>query len=183
MTFLTILKGTSPFYVGWYLKSLNALEQYHRDVPHLHYINYWGIAESLRDPLLLSSIKTTDDENTIKKKLDYTARYIETFTVRRAINYKKFGQTSIRYTMFNLIKAIRDNELNKLCKKLSDEIDNIDQQWDMIADFGLHGQNRKFVKHLLSRISGYVDELIGKNSNYVDYHHPKGWPAPGSAYT
>ena len=26
----------------------------------------------------------------------------------------------------------------------------------------------------MSRISGYVDEDIGKNSNYVDYHHPKG---------
>ena len=163
-----------PFFVKWYLKSWDAQIKYEQNTPHLHYIDYWGIAESLQDPLLLSSITIEDDEDTIQKKLDYTARYIETFTVRRAVNYRKFAQTSIKYTMFNLIKLIRNNEVTELAENLSKEINNIDQKWDGIVDFGLHGQNRKFIKHLLSRISGYVDELIGKSSNYVSYHHPKG---------
>jgi hypothetical protein len=34
--------------------------------------------------------------------------------------------------------------------------------------------NRKFIKHLLSRISAYVDDLVGKTSTYVTYHHPNG---------
>ena len=34
--------------------------------------------------------------------------------------------------------------------------------------------NRKFVKHLLSRISSYVDNLVGKDTTYVTYHHPNG---------
>ncbi len=75
---------------------------------------------------------------------------------------------------WTLIKLIRNNGVTELAKNLSKEINNIDQKWDGIVDFGLHGQNRKFIKHLLSRISGYVDELIGKSSNYVSYHHPKG---------
>jgi len=41
-------------------------------------------------------------------------------------------------------------------------------------NFGLHGQNRKFVKHLLSRISSYLDSIVGKESNYASYHHPNG---------
>ena len=163
-----------PFFVKWYLKSWEAQTEYEQNTSHLHYIDYWGIAESLQDPLLLSSITIEDDEDTIQKKLDYTARYIETFTVKRAVNYRKFAQTSIKYTMFNLIKLIRNNGVTELAKNLSKEINNIDQKWDGIVDFGLHGQNRKFIKHLLSRISGYVDELIGKSSNYVSYHHPKG---------
>lgn len=167
-------KNQFPFYVKWYLKSWDAQTEYNKALPHLHYIDNWGIAKSLQDPILLSSIKFGDDEKTIHKKLDYTARYIETFTVRRAVNYKKFGQTSIKYTMFNLIKRIRSNELDQLVVHLTNEISHIEQQWDAIIDFGLHGQNKKFVKHLLSRVSGYIDEVIGKSSDYVSYHHPKG---------
>lgn len=172
--FYQYFKEQFPFFVNWYLKSWEAQSEYNKDIPHLHYINNWGIAESLQDPLLLSSITIKDDSNTIKKKLDYAARYIETFTVRRSVNYRKFGQTSIKYTMFNLIKQIRNNDTDELAKNLSGAINDLSQKWDGIDNFGLHGQNRKFVKHLLSRISGHIDELTGKSTNYVSYHHPKG---------
>lgn len=172
--FYQFFKFRFPFFVDWHLKVRNAQNQFRDDLPHLNYINYWGIADSLQDPLLLSSIKFGDNTETIKKKLDFVAQFIETFTVRRSVNYKKFSQTSIKYTMFGIIKLIRDNDLNILGKNLIDETNKIEQKWDGINDFRLHGQNRKFVKHLLSRISSYVDNLIGKTSDYGTYHHPKG---------
>jgi uncharacterized protein with ParB-like and HNH nuclease domain len=167
-------KNQFPFYVKWYLKICDAQSEFEKSMPHLHYVKYWGIAESLQDPLLLSAINTTDEEEVIKKKLDFAARYIETFTVRRSVNFKNFAQTSIKYTMFNLIKLIRNNELNDLAKNIAKEIKGIDQKWDGINKFELHGQNGKAIKHLLSRISGYLDELVGKSTDYVSYHHPKG---------
>ncbi len=172
--FYSFFKNEFPFYVRWHTKCLDSQSEFNKELSHLHYINYWGIASSLQDPLLLSSIKFDDDEDVIKKKLDFTARFIETFIVRRSVNYKKFGQTSIKYTMFNLIKLIRNNDLNKLGQNLTKETNEIEQQWNAIDNFGLHGQNRKFVKHLLSRISSHLDTLIGKDSNYVSYHHPNG---------
>ena len=76
--------------------------------------------------------------------------------------------------MFNLVKQIRNNRVADLANNLTKEINDLDQKWDGVNTFGLHGQNRKFVKHLLSRISGHIDELIGKSTNYISYHHPKG---------
>jgi uncharacterized protein with ParB-like and HNH nuclease domain len=172
--FYFFFKNQFPFYVKWYTKCLISKTEFNKNIPHLHYIKYWGIADSLQDPLLLSSIKFGDDEDIIKSKLDFTARFIETFTVRRSVNYKKFGQTSIKYTMFNLIKLIRNNDLNMLGKNLIKEISEIEQKWSAICDFGLHGQNRKFVKHLLSRISSHLDIIVGKDNTYVSYHHPNG---------
>ena len=172
--FYAFFKNQFPFYVKWYMKCWNAKIEFNKDLPHLHYINYWGIADSLQDPLLLSSIKFEDEEEIIIRKLDFTARFIETFTVRRSVNYKKFGQTSIKYTMFNLIKLIRNNDLNLLGQNLAKETFDIEQKWDAINSFGLHGQNRKFVKHLLSRISSHLDIIIGKDNNYSSYHHPNG---------
>jgi uncharacterized protein with ParB-like and HNH nuclease domain len=172
--FYSFFKNQFPFFVKWYTRINEARANFDNQMPHLHYIYFWGIAESLQDPLLLAAIKFEDDEETIKRKLDFAARFIETFTVRRAVNYRKFGQTTIKYTMFNLIKSIRDNDLKQLGENLTKQINNIEEEWDGVEEFGLHGQNRKFVKHLLSRISGYVDNLVGKDTNYVTYQHPNG---------
>lgn len=172
--FYDFFKLKFPFYVKWYLRCWDAETAFDNKVPHLHYINYWGIAESLQDPLLLASIKYEDEENTIEKKIDAVARYIETFTVRRSINYKKFGQTAIKYTMFNIMKLIRGNTLDELYTNLKNEIFNIEYKWDGISEFRLHGMNRKFVKHLLSRITSEIDALVGKDTGYASYHHPKG---------
>lgn len=172
--FYNFFKFQFPFYVNWYTKSWDAQAEFESDLSHLNYINSWGIAESLQDPLLLASIKFDDDKATIKKKLDFVARFIETFTVRRAVNYRKFGQTSIKYTMFGIIKSIRNNDLQTLGENLKKEILELDQKWEAVDDFRLHGMNRKFVKHLLSRVSSYVDSLVGKDTNYASYHHPKG---------
>ncbi|PHS33623.1 MAG: hypothetical protein COA82_08190 [Alkaliphilus sp.] len=172
--FYEFFKTQFPFFAKWYVKSWDAQCEFDNKASHLYYVNYWGIAESLQDPLLLAAINYGDTVEIAKMKLDFVARFIETFTVRRAVNYRKFGQTSIKYTMFNLVKLIRSNKLIELGENLASESDNIKEAWDGIMNFGLHGQNRKFVKHLLSRISSYLDSIVGKESNYASYHHPNG---------
>lgn len=174
--FYKFFKEQFPFFVKVYLEILDTKTDFSNDIPHINYINQWGIADSLQEPLLLATINCEDSKEIICKKIDFIARYIETFTVKRAINYKKFGQTSIRYTMFNVIKKVRKNsDIHSFASILSEEIKNIPEKFDGICDFRLHGQNKFFVKHLLSRISSYIDNIIGnENVNYAYYHHPKG---------
>ena len=172
--FYKFFKTQFPFYVKCYCAIYDSLNTYNESIPHLSYINSWGVAESLQEPLLLASINYGDDNATINKKLDFVSRFIETYTVRRSVNYRKFGQAAIKYSMFNVIKSIRDNSIKKLGSTLSAEIEQIAENWEGIWDLVLHGMNRKFIKHLLSRISAYVDNLVGKTSTYVTYHHPNG---------
>ncbi|MGI6520361.1 MAG: DUF262 domain-containing protein [Fermentimonas sp.] len=172
--FYSFFKKQFPFYVKWYLKIRESMLQYDKEMPHLNYIYHYGIASSLQEPILLASINFNDSEDEIKSKIDRTARFIETFTVRRSVNYRKFGQTSIKYTMFNIIKLIRNNDLHTLNLNLTSETDKIDAKWDGVMKFGMHGMNRKFVKHLLSRITSHIDYLVGKDTNYTTYHHPDG---------
>ncbi len=173
--FYQFFKIQFPFFVKWYIECLKGQSAYQKDAPHLNYIHHWGIAESLQEPLLLAPINFGDNDITIKRKLDFVSRYIETFTVRRSCNYRKFGQTTIKYSMFNVIKQIRNNGIDILGTNLIDEIEQMPEKWDAILKFGLHGMNRKFVKHLLSRISSFVDNLSGKTEvSYINYHHPNG---------
>ena len=76
--------------------------------------------------------------------------------------------------MFNLIKLIRDNDMATLGTNLTNEVERIPETWSGVADFALHQMNGKFVKHLLSRISSHLDNLIGKDTTYASYHHPNG---------
>ena len=172
--FYIFFKDEFPFFVKWYLEAWDAQTKFNISMPHTNYISQWGIADSLQEPFLLAAVNYEDNVDTIKRKIDFVSRYIETFTVRRAINYRKFGQASIKYTMFNVIKLIRSNDIITLGINLSNEIEKIPEDWSKVSEFGMHGQNRKFVKHLLSRISSYIDNIVGKDNTYVTYHHPNG---------
>lgn len=175
--FYKFFKLQFPFFVKWYTSSWDSMLKYNSEMPHVRYIETWGIAESLQDPLLLSAIKYGDNDSIVTNKTDFIARFIETFTVRRSINNRKFGQATIKYTMFNLMKKIRNKDIDKLSEVLVEEIDGLEQKWEGLLNFRLHGQNRKFVKHLLCRITSHIDSLAGKNFSYVSYHHPpKGKP-------
>ena len=175
-SFYSFFKTQLPFYVDVYILVKKAMNKYDKNSPHLYYINNWGIAESLQDPLLLSVINLNDSKKTIQQKIDFVARFIETFTVRRSINYKKSGQSAIKYTMFNIIKQIRDNELSDLSKNLINAVNNLAEKWNGIVDFRLHGMNKGFIRHLLSRVSSFIDYLVGKDITYENYYHPNRKP-------
>ena len=172
--FYTFFKSQFPFFVKWYLACYDAQWKFDKSLSHLRYIYTWGIAESLQEPLLLASVNYRDDEQTIKLKLDFVARYIEIFTVRRSVNSRKFGQTTIKYTMFNVIKLIRNNSREKLAKNLIKEVNQISETWQGVHNLVLNQMNKRFVKHLLSRISSYIDNVVGKNTIYDSYHNPDG---------
>lgn len=172
--FYTFFKSQFPFFVKWYLNYYNSQWKFDKSMPHLRYIYTWGIAGSLQDPLLLASVNYKDDEQTIKSKLDFVARYIEIFTVRRSVNSRKFGQTTIKYTMFNVVKLIRNNNLQKLAHNLVKEVNQISETWQGVDNLVLNQMNKRFIKHLLSRISSYIDNVVGKNTIYDTYHNPDG---------
>jgi len=93
--FYAFFKQQLPFFVSWYINCLKAQINFDSKIPNLNYINNWGIAESLQEPLLLAPISYGDNDETAIKKLNFVAHYIETFTVRRSVNYRKFGQTIV----------------------------------------------------------------------------------------
>lgn len=172
--FFDFFKEEFVFMADWYMKNWNSMKKLNENCPHVFYISRWGIAPSLQDALLLSTINPGEKENESFQKIDAVARFIETYTVRRAVNYRKFGASSIKYTFFNIIKSVRNASLEDLNEILIQEIDTLDESFEKIPNFSMHQQNKRFVKHLLSRISAFVDQEVGKPTNYVSYHEPTG---------
>ncbi|HAS6228478.1 TPA: DUF262 domain-containing protein [Vibrio vulnificus] len=159
------------YYVNAYKRLRNAEETFTPELDSIHYIYQWGIASSLSYPLMLAPLKTTDSVDLANQKMNLVAKYIDIFCVRRSINFRNFSASSIRYTMYNLVKEIRNKDYSELVEIFDKKLSEMDEQWNGFEWFRLHGQNGRFVKYLLSRLSGYIDGLAGENTDFATYYH------------
>jgi len=80
--FYHFFKNEFPFFVKAYMRAFDAWYDLDEKIPHAYYTRYWGIADSLEDPMLLAPINYGDTPSIVDAKFDFVCRYIETFTVR-----------------------------------------------------------------------------------------------------
>ena len=52
---------------------------------------------------------------------------------------------------------------------LQGKLDEMEETWDGLAEFRLHGMNRYFVKFLLSRITGFIEQQSGASTSFSTY--------------
>lgn len=167
--FRTLVHGEMKFYLRAYLDILDAQKEEKPGQEHVFYHRHWGIAQSLGLPLMLAPLKSTDSPEVTRQKINEVARFMETFTVRRSINFRKFGASSIRYTMYSLVKELRGKDLSSLQALLQAKLAEMPESWDGMAEFRLHGMNRRFLKFLLSRITGFIEQKSGASTNFSTY--------------
>lgn len=85
--------------------------------------SFYPIADSLAYPLLISPITKIDDKDTIDKKIKLTSKFIDVFTLSRVVLGKTITQSSIRYLIYELVKSIRNLDLDKLEQKFRIELE------------------------------------------------------------
>jgi uncharacterized protein with ParB-like and HNH nuclease domain len=172
--FRALLHEEMSYYLRAYLDILDAQKEERPGWEHIFYIHHWGIAPSLAFPLMLAPLKSSDSPDTTRQKINEVARYIEAFAVRRSVNFRNFGASSIRYTMYTLVKELRGKDLDALRALLNDKLNKMEETWDGLAKFRLHGMNRRFVKFLLSRITGFIEQRSGASTSFSTYFVNRG---------
>jgi uncharacterized protein with ParB-like and HNH nuclease domain len=160
------------FYFRAYIRILDTEKTLTKGLEHVYYIHRWGIAPTLSFPLMLAALNTHDSDQVVAQKINTVAAYLETFTVRRSVNFRNFSASSIRYTMYSLVKEIRGKELLDLQILLGQKLQDMKESLDGISTFRMHGQNKRFVKFLLARMTGWCESQAGMSSNFVTYYQP-----------
>lgn len=173
-SFELFMEKDFKFFLKQYLSIKKAERTFDTSLEYIYYINRWGIADSLRYPLLLASLNKEDDDTMLKQKMNLVGRYIETFVVRRSLNFRMFAASSIRYTMYSLVKEIRNKELAELTVILKTKLDAMEETIDGMTKFRLHGQNAWFIKFLLSRMTAFIEKQAGDSSTFEKYYHNPG---------
>jgi len=161
------------FYLNVYLKIKRATEKIVKGLESIYYIEDRGLASSLYLPLLLSPIKIGDTEDTVNKKLALVAYYLELFVVIRSVNRRNYSHSSIRYTMYNLVKEIRDIDEKTLSNLLKENAKNFDEDFYGMDNLILHGQNKRFIRFFLARLTVYIENNSDRKSHFSDYIDPE----------
>lgn len=127
--------------------------------PKLEYIYYNGRFNfTLQFPLILAPVKLEDDDKTIIKKIRLVSAFIDMYIARRIINYKTIRYSSIQYTMFTLMKEIRDLDPKDLTTLLKNRIEDMDEKLGAVISFKLHSQNKKKIHNLLARMTYFIED-------------------------
>ncbi|CAM7606942.1 DUF262 domain-containing protein [Citrobacter freundii] len=172
-TFERFIQKNFLFYLNAYTQILNAERALTHQLEYVFYIHHWGIAPTLSFPLMLAPLNVGDSSEIVRAKINLVARYIETFVVRRSVNFRKFSASSIRYTMYSLVKEIRGKNFDELKELLSKKLSEMPDTFAGMEEFRLHGQNYRFVKFLLSRITAWVEQQAGMSTTFITYYQPE----------
>ncbi len=176
-SFEQFIQHEFQFFLKAYMLILKAEKVLNARLEHVYYIHCWGIAPTLSFPLMLAPLNVDDTDDMVVAKINTVARYIETFVVRRSVNFRKFSASSIRYTMYSLVKEIRGKSLDDLTQVLSKKLVEMQESFEGVDEFRLHGQNYRFVKFLLSRMTAWVEHQAGMSTSFATYYQPeKGKP-------
>jgi len=71
--------------------------------------------------------------------------------------------------MYNLIKKIRNQELDSLLDILKEELSSMDEKFDGASYLVLHSQNKWVIRYLLARMTSFIEINSNIPSHFDDY--------------
>lgn len=169
-----------PFFARVYLQILDAGRRY---TPGLEAIFYNAHNEFTWQPtVLLSPLVVSDDADTVRRKLAATASYLDIWVMRRAANYVRVGYSSVSYAMYTLCRDIRELALPDLIDTLQTKLAEDDATFEGsavrgrhgISELGLNQFSRRYIYHLLARLTAYIDLAAGRPDGFPAYIDRRG---------
>lgn len=125
---------------------------------------------TLQPQLLLAPICYEDTWPVIIEKMNLVARFIDLLITARVTNYRSVDYSTIKNYVFNVTKNIRRCSIDVLKARLKAQSDNL--AYDPAAalpELRLNSFTKKYIKNMLARITGYIEEQTGVASNYCNY--------------
>jgi uncharacterized protein with ParB-like and HNH nuclease domain len=154
-------------YTRYYIKMREKSAKLDYTFEHLYYNNFNNF--TLQYILALAPVRLEDDEHAAFQKIRAVTMFVDMYIARRMVNYRTLSYSSIVYSMFNILKEIRDLNLPVLTRKLKKQINEMEETFGAIRDFRLHGANKRQVRYLLARITSYIEQETGVESNFTAY--------------
>jgi len=174
---LQLINQNLTFFSKAYRLILDAGKIY---MPRLKSVFYLANIEFTWAPtVLLAPLTIEDSEEIVIKKIELVAVYLDIWLFRRITNYVRIGYNVANYPMFQLIQEIRGKNLVELQQIFRDRLMN--DEFDFhghdargsqgINDFKLNKFSRRYIYHMLARITSYIEVNSGRPdlfNRYVD---------------
>lgn len=151
-----------------YMKIREAENVFSEETKYIYYnaqVNF-----TFQPQMLLAPICFEDTWPVIVEKMNLVARFIDLLIVARITNYKSVDYSTIKNYVFNVTKNIRRCSIDNLKERLKQYYENLDYNpATALPDLRLSTFTKKYIKNMLARITGYIEEQMGVASNYCNY--------------
>lgn len=84
----------------------------------------------LQRAMILAAVTPDDDDDTFREKAALVAGALDIYVVRRIVNYRNYGYSTIVYTMFNLMKGLRNQPIEIVRDVLSEWLESEEERLD-----------------------------------------------------
>jgi hypothetical protein len=152
---------------GRYLELIEFSKRLTPGAEHVYYNASNGF--TLQYQTILAAVIPDDDTDVFMTKVQMVAGYLDLYVTRRMVNQKNFGYSTVKYTMFNLAKEIRDLSCEDLALALKAHIKGMTETFEAVDTFGLNMRNGPSVKYFLARLSDWLDVGCGKGETFIDF--------------
>lgn len=152
-----------PFFARVYQTILSACATYTRGLEPVFYNAHNDF--TWQATVLMAPLRPGDDNETVWRKLAATATYLDIWLMRRVVNYIRVGYSSVSYNMWTLCRDIRDKSVPELIDILAEKLAEDDVSFEGspsrnrrgIWSLGLNQFSRRYIYHLLARLTSYTE--------------------------
>lgn len=119
--------------------------------------------------LIMSAVDIFDDEETIKRKINLVATFVDVFSSIRIFNYMKVNYNSNKYVLFRLMNLIRNKSVKEIGIILTQTINNMGVSFEAIGNFGLNQFTKSYMLHILARFVTHIDLEMEYPNRFESY--------------
>lgn len=116
---------------------------------NLNLVSNYCIADSLYIPLLMAPICKVDETETIKDKIEQINLFVDSFINIRTLSGRSVTQSTIRDTIYDLVKEIRNLSKDELEEVLKSKYKPLDEFYDKMV---LGNYSPAYMHYFLARI-------------------------------
>ncbi len=172
---LALVMKEFPFFAKAYQRILQASSKYTKGWEAVFYNAHNDF--TWQNTVLLASLVSRDDDETVRRKIVATATYLDIWLMRRVVNYIRVGYSSVSYAMCLLCRDIRRKSLPELVAVLKQKLAADDVTFEGnpakdrhgIPDLGLNQFSRRYIFHLLARLTAFTEVKSGRSDSFDKY--------------
>lgn len=155
-----------------YTKIKEAESTFSEETKYIYYNSQVNF--TLQPQLLLAPICYDDSWETITEKMNLVARFIDLLITARVTNYRSVDYSTIKNYVFTVSKDIRRCTTNELKQRLEQQYEKLSYDpASALPELRLNSFTKKYIKNMIARITGYIEEQTGVVSKYCEYMDTK----------
>lgn len=163
----TFIKDKFVKFANLYIRLFSYSYKFDKDYPYVFYNANRNF--TFQNQVILASINPDDDEVTINSKIKLVSIFLDYYISIRVFNFKTLTYSSIRNYIFNLTKKIRAKTINEIKDIVLTEIDDFGLTLDGVDKFYLNQYTKRFMLHILARITSFIEEKSDVNTSFEKY--------------